>query len=161
MEISTDWCVTVEYQELSSIEVIFVDYQTSELQCNYQSYIQVYIIKDAQGFSSIAPIALSGGFSVETLTGVQLCHGRPSQIEISLLWKIKSPDCCTNTMQVCCKKDGHCRRQAFLDQMLIRDIPMEMCSPGGFTWHMIGVQSLLRILIQAHNTSVMSHTYHY
>jgi len=34
-EVSTDWCVTVEHQELSSIIFIFVDYQTSELQCNY------------------------------------------------------------------------------------------------------------------------------
>ena len=31
MEMSTDWCVTVEYQGSSLIEVIFVDYQTSEL----------------------------------------------------------------------------------------------------------------------------------
>ena len=31
MEMSADWCVTVEYQGSSLIEVIFVDYQTSEL----------------------------------------------------------------------------------------------------------------------------------
>jgi len=31
MEVSTDWCVTVEYQRLSSIRIIFVDYQTSKL----------------------------------------------------------------------------------------------------------------------------------
>jgi len=35
MEVSTDWCVAIEHWELSSIEVIFVNYQTSELQCNY------------------------------------------------------------------------------------------------------------------------------
>jgi len=35
MEVSADWCVAVEYWRLSSIRVIFVDYQTSELQCNY------------------------------------------------------------------------------------------------------------------------------
>ena len=35
MEVSTDWCVTVEYQGSSSIKVIFVNYQTSKLQCNY------------------------------------------------------------------------------------------------------------------------------
>ena len=35
MKVSTDWCVTIEYWELSSIEVIFIDYQTCELQCNY------------------------------------------------------------------------------------------------------------------------------
>jgi len=31
MEVSTDWCIAIEYWELSSIEVIFVDYQTSKL----------------------------------------------------------------------------------------------------------------------------------
>jgi len=35
MKVSTDWCIAIEYWELSSIEVIFIDYQTSELQCNY------------------------------------------------------------------------------------------------------------------------------
>jgi len=32
---STNWYVTIEHQESSSIKVIFVDYQTSELQYNY------------------------------------------------------------------------------------------------------------------------------
>ena len=35
IEVSADWCVTVEHWKLSSIRVIFVDYQTSKLQCNY------------------------------------------------------------------------------------------------------------------------------
>ena len=35
MEVSTDWYVTVEHQRSSSIEVIFVNYQTSKLQYNY------------------------------------------------------------------------------------------------------------------------------
>ena len=35
IEVSTDGCVAVEYWRLSSIRVIFVDYQTSKLQCNY------------------------------------------------------------------------------------------------------------------------------
>jgi len=35
MEVSTDWYVAVEHQGLSSIEVIFVDYQTNKLQYNY------------------------------------------------------------------------------------------------------------------------------
>ena len=35
MGVSNDWCVAVEHQRLSSIRVIFVNYQTSELQCNY------------------------------------------------------------------------------------------------------------------------------
>ena len=30
MEVSTDWCITVEYQRLSLIRIIFIDYQTSE-----------------------------------------------------------------------------------------------------------------------------------
>ena len=46
MGVSTDWCVTVEHQRLSSIKVIFIDYQTSKLQYNYQSYIQVNNIED-------------------------------------------------------------------------------------------------------------------
>ena len=35
MEVSADWCVAVEYQRSSSIRVIFINYQTSKLQCNY------------------------------------------------------------------------------------------------------------------------------
>ena len=52
MEVSTDWCIAVKHWGSSLIEVIFVNYQTSKLQCNYQSYIQINIIEDAQGFSS-------------------------------------------------------------------------------------------------------------
>ena len=63
IEVSTDWYVTIEY--------IFMNYQTSELQYNYLSYIQVDNIGDAQSFSGIAPIALSGGFSSKTLTRVR------------------------------------------------------------------------------------------
>ena len=113
IKVSTDWYVTIEYWRLSSIKVIFVNYQTSELQCNYQSYIQVYTIGDAWGFSDIASISPSRGFSVETLTEVQLCHRRPSQIGVSLSQKMESPDYCTNVTQVCYKEGGHCGRQAF------------------------------------------------
>ena len=35
IEVSADWYVAVEHQRSSSIRIIFVDYQTSELQCNY------------------------------------------------------------------------------------------------------------------------------
>ena len=70
MKVSTNWCVTVEYQRLSSIRIIFVDYQTSKLQSNYQSYIQVYNIGDAWGFSSMVSITLSKDFSVEILIEV-------------------------------------------------------------------------------------------
>ena len=110
---STNWCVAIEYWRSSSIEVIFVDYQTSKLQCNYQSYIQICTIEDACGFSGIASIAPSEDFSVKTLTGVQLYHERPSWIGVSLLQKIESLDCCITTVWVCYKKDGCHRRQAF------------------------------------------------
>ena len=70
MEVSPDWYVAVEYQRSSSIRVIFIYYQTSELQYNYQSYIQVDNIKDAWSSSGIALIAPSGDFSGEILTGV-------------------------------------------------------------------------------------------
>ena len=35
MGVSADWYVTVEHWGLSSIRVIFIVYQTSELQCDY------------------------------------------------------------------------------------------------------------------------------
>ena len=67
---SANWCAAVEHWRLSSIRVIFIDYQTSELQCNYQSYIQEYTIGDVWDFSGIIFITLSGGFSDGTLIGV-------------------------------------------------------------------------------------------
>ena len=78
--VSTDWCITIKHWRLSSIEVIFVNYQTSELQCNYQFYIPRDTIEDAQGFRDIVLIAPSRGFSVKTLIGVQHCHRRLSWI---------------------------------------------------------------------------------
>ena len=51
MKVSANWCVTVKHWRLSLIRVIFVNYQTSKLQCNYQSYIQKYTIGDAWSFS--------------------------------------------------------------------------------------------------------------
>ena len=33
--VSTDWYVTVKHWRSSLIRVIFIDYQTSKLQCNY------------------------------------------------------------------------------------------------------------------------------
>ena len=35
MGVSADWCVAIEHWRLSSIRIIFIDYQTSKLQCNY------------------------------------------------------------------------------------------------------------------------------
>ena len=71
MGVSTDLYVAIEHWRLSSIKIIFVDYQTSELQYNYQSYIQERTIRDAWGFSSIAPIVLSESFSGKVLIGVR------------------------------------------------------------------------------------------
>ena len=70
MEVSADWCIAIEYWRLSLIKIIFVNYQTSKLQYNYQFYIQRDNIGNAQNFSSIAPITPSRDFSVETLIGV-------------------------------------------------------------------------------------------
>ena len=70
MGMSADQYIDIEYWRSSSIRIIFIDYQTSKLQCNYQSYIQERTIGDAWGFSNIALIVLSGGFSGRTLTGV-------------------------------------------------------------------------------------------
>jgi len=61
----------------------------------------VCTIGDIQGFSGIAPIVPTEGFSIEIL------------IEVSLSWKMEFPDCCTTTTQVYCKEGGHCRRWAF------------------------------------------------
>ena len=70
MGVSADWYVTIEHWRLSLIRIIFINYQTRELQYNYQSYIQEYSIGDAQSFSGVAFITPSGGFSIETLTEV-------------------------------------------------------------------------------------------
>ena len=72
MGVSTDWCVTVKHWKLSSIRIIFIDSQTSELQYNYQSYIQVYTIEDTWGFSSIVlqPRDLRVGQQKESCIGL-------------------------------------------------------------------------------------------
>ena len=65
-------------------------------------------IRDAQSFSGKTPTTLSGGFSVETLTGV------------TLSWKTKLnrsiftvedgiPGWLQHYHKTCCKKGGHCR----------------------------------------------------
>jgi len=70
MGMSANLCVVIEHWRLSSIRVIFIDYQTSKLQCNYSSYIQTDSIEDAWSSSGKTPISPSRDFSVETLTGV-------------------------------------------------------------------------------------------
>ena len=66
MEVSTNWCVVIEHWRLSLIRVIFVNYQTSELQFKYQSYIQVDSIGDTQGFSGNTLIEVEGTLLWET-----------------------------------------------------------------------------------------------
>ena len=75
MGMSADWCVIIEYWRLSSTRVIFVNYQTSELQCNYQSYIQEYTIKDAQGFSD-GRLSWIGVFSLWKMEYCQKCEAQ-------------------------------------------------------------------------------------
>jgi len=69
------------------------------------------IIGDAQDFSGKAPITLSRGFSVETLTGVTLSWKTKSNKNISTI-----EDRIPRGLQYCCKvyceKDGHYGRQA-------------------------------------------------
>ena len=51
------------------IELNWTHCYTGEFNTTLSLYIQTDIIGDVWGFSSKTPIALSGGFSVETLTG--------------------------------------------------------------------------------------------
>ena len=111
MGVSADWCVTIEYWRSSSIRVIFVDYQTSELQYNYQSYIQTDSIGDAQSFSSKTPITLSRGFSVETLIGVTLSQKTELNKSISIM-KDRIPRGLQHHHKTCYKKGGYCERWA-------------------------------------------------
>ena len=124
MEVSTDWCVAVEHWRSSSIRVIFVNYQTSKLQCKYQSYIQVDNIGDAQGFSG------------EILTGVRRTLPWKTESKVSLSQKTGYLDCCITATRMCCEKDGCCGRQACIIDVE-KSITMEMYFPDRWTWHMI------------------------
>ena len=68
---------------------------------------------DARDFSGIAPITLSRGFSIETLTGVTPSWKTESNRSISTI-----EDGISGWLQhcykICCKKGGHCRRQAYV-----------------------------------------------
>jgi len=98
IDVSTNWYITIKHQRLSSIRVIFVNYQTSELQCNYYYYIQGDNIRNAQNFSGIVSITLYRGFSNEILIEVWLCHRKPSWIRVFPLWKMEYLDGCTTTV---------------------------------------------------------------
>ena len=114
IEVSANWCIAIKHQKLSSVRIIFIDYQTSKLQYNYQPYIQVEVIRDVQGFNGVALITLSKGFSGETLIGVEeLCHRRPSWIGISLTWKTRYLDCYITITEICCEKDSYHKRQTY------------------------------------------------
>ena len=108
---SADWCITIKHWRLSSIRIIFVNYQTSKLQYNYQSYIQTDNIEDVQSFSIKAPITPSGGFSVETLTEVTPSWKTKSNRSISTM-ENRIPRWLQHRCKACCKKDGCYERQA-------------------------------------------------
>jgi len=69
------------------------------------------IIGDGQGFSSITPITLSRGFSVETLIEVTLSWKTESNRSISTM-KDRIPRWLQHCWKACCKKDGHYERRA-------------------------------------------------
>ena len=115
MGVSADWCVTVEHWRSSSIKVIFINYQTSKLQYNYQSYIQIDSIGDAWGFSGNTPITPSGGFSVETLTGITLSQKTKLNRSISTM-EDRISGGLQHRHKMCCKKDGHHERWACIIQ---------------------------------------------
>ena len=68
-------------------------------------------IGDAQGFSSNTPITPSGGFSVETLTGVTPSWKTKLDRSISAM-KDRIPRWMQHCHKMCCKKGGHRGRQA-------------------------------------------------
>ena len=101
MRVSADlvchcWILEIEFNKsLSSLIIRLANYSVTT------SYIWVLTIEDAWSFSGIAPITLSGGFSIETLTGV------------TLLWKTEYLySCITTTRYVM-------RKMATIEDMLV------------------------------------------
>jgi len=68
-------------------------------------------IEDAQGFSGKTPITPSGGFSVETLTGVTLSWKTKLNRSISTV-EDGIPGWLQHHHEMCCKKGGRRGRQA-------------------------------------------------
>ena len=99
MGVSADQCIAIEHRRSSSIKVIFVDYQTSKLQCNYQSYIQMNSIED------------TWGFSVETLTRITPSWKTELNRSISTV-KDGISRGFQHRHNICCEKGGYCGRQA-------------------------------------------------
>ena len=71
------------------------------------------MIGDAQGFSGKTPIALSRGFSVETLTGVTPLWKTESNKSISAVEDGISGGL-QHRHEMCCKKGGHYGRWAYM-----------------------------------------------
>jgi len=72
-------------------------------------------IGDTWVFSGKIPITLSGGFSVETLTGVTLSWKTELNRSISAV-KDGIPGWLQHCHKTCCKKGGYYRRQACIIQ---------------------------------------------
>jgi len=72
-------------------------------------------IGDAWGFSGKTPIALSGGFSVETLTGVTLSWKTELNRSISVM-EDGIPGRLQHRHEMCCEKGGCHGRQACIVQ---------------------------------------------
>jgi len=68
-------------------------------------------IGDAWGFSGKTPITPSGGFSVETLTGVTLSWKTELNRSISAV-EDRIPRGLQHHHKTCCEKGGHCKRRA-------------------------------------------------
>jgi len=72
-------------------------------------------IGDAQGFSGKTPITPSGGFSIETLTGVTLSWKTKLNRSISAM-EDRIPGGLQHRHKMCCKKGGCHGRQACIIQ---------------------------------------------
>ena len=69
------------------------------------------MIGDARGFSGKTPIAPSGGFSVETLTGATLSWKTELNRSISIM-EDRIPGGLQHRHKTYCEKGGHCGRRA-------------------------------------------------
>ena len=70
-------------------------------------------IGDVWGLSDRTPITLSGGFSVETLTGVTLSWKTKLNRSISTI-EDRIHGWLQHCHKTCCKKGGHHGRQAYM-----------------------------------------------
>ena len=68
-------------------------------------------IENTQGFSSKTPITLSGGFSIEALTGVTPSWKTKLNRSISTV-EDRIPGWLQHCHKMCCEKGSHCGKQA-------------------------------------------------